>query len=276
MHAGHLVVKEQAGTPGWVYYEFSSRANAFPYAISRDGERIAYAHTSKTRAGSWEESIEVANPGNHERFSLKGFQAQALSLSPNGESVAFLGVEGSTLQGWDKRGLFTWDIKSNSVSHVTANIKPMDFGTRPHTISWPETDHIVVESAGLGVLSFPLREPSKPQLLAHGEWPSVSPDGSMLVFLGAGQMRLLHLQTGNKKALFAVPLEWNSGVSWSPDSRYIAYVRPAGSSDRWRIFLMRLDDSKEFFIASVDGRTRILSLIDKAWLTRFKKEPARR
>ena len=272
MHGGHLPVKIQPGQGGWSYYEFSPRANGFPYAISQDGNRIAYSHSIRLAEARWQESIEVEDLVSHKRLSPQmEFEAQSLSFSPSGEAVAFLGVEGSMLNGRGKSGLFVWNLRSGTVAHVTENTKLFGFGVRPCSISWLGDEHVVIEGTNFEMLSFALNEPSRPVLLGHGQSPSVSPDGTMLAFCLDGRYRLQHLNTAEVKEYCAVPSEWDSGVVWSQDSRYIAYVREMGDSQAWGIFVMRVRDSEEFFITSVDGWQRFLCFIDEAWLIAFRK-----
>jgi serine/threonine protein kinase/Tol biopolymer transport system component len=87
-------------------------------------------------------------------------------------------------------------------------------------------------------------------------WPIPSPDGRFLSFMtfnGPGELWVMESQGGSERRLFApAEGEWLTGVTWSPDSRKIAYA------------LSRVDPDKGFtgIIESVDvtggSATRIL------------------
>ncbi len=274
MHGSHLVVKTNPEQPGWQYYSFSKRANGFPYAVSPGALRIAYAHTASRDASTWEKTVEVEDLRSHERRRLDGeFEAQSLSFSPSGDLIALLGLEGSMLNGWRRRGLFVWDLQSGLLSHVTGDTKRFGFGARPYPISWRGDECIVIEGANGEILSIARDDSAKPSVLTKGRSPSVSPDGRMIAFVQGDTAVLQDLSSSMKRELYRVSPEWDSGIVWSPDSQYVAYVRLYDSGRSHGIFILRVEDSSEYFIASVDGWQRFLCFIDKDWVGRFTKEP---
>jgi Tol biopolymer transport system component len=94
----------------------------------------------------------------------------------------------------------------------------------------------------------------------------------MMAFLDGNVAVLQDLSSGARRTLYDVSRQWNSGVVWSPDSQFIAYVRKLDGSEQHAICMLRVSDSVETQIAIVDLWQRFLCFVDTDWLKHYVRE----
>jgi hypothetical protein len=112
---------------------------------------------------------------------------------------------------------------------------------------------------------------AKKQHIDVGEgdsYPTWSPDGKWLGFDDGKHYMLLDLKTGTRKKLFST--KDSSGPHWSPDSRYLTYTKPGGSTggflfwgikciEPYRVWVWRVEDDAHDWVQQIckPGRTFI-------------------
>jgi DNA-binding winged helix-turn-helix (wHTH) protein/Tol biopolymer transport system component len=154
-------------------------------------------------------------------------------ISPDGKYLAFA----------DKTGFYLRQVETGETHPVpppagfavkAANWSP-DSGFDVKPLSWfPDGVHLVVgwvarpqEQQSLWEVSVLGGTPRK--LTDEGFRPSVSPDGSQIIFVrgGDGQQELWRMQSDGERPRKEVSEAgyWYGSVVWAPDSRSIAYVR---------------------------------------------------
>ncbi|HNT55942.1 MAG TPA: DPP IV N-terminal domain-containing protein, partial [Anaerolineaceae bacterium] len=86
------------------------------------------------------------------------------------------------------------------------------------------------------------------------EWPAWSPDGITIAYVlledqGSDQspqilptLYTIKINTGDKTPVMQLPLGWVTGLTWSPDGRYLAFVS-IGASGAPRLYRIRADGS---------------------------------
>lgn len=131
---------------------------------------------------------------------------------------------------------------------------------------WSPDDKQIVYTVNkpLGVQTVRLYEvqAKKSKDLASGGYATWSPDGKWIAFLGCPPSLRgcnyygIRVSTGEPKFFFKADAE--TGLSWSPDSRFVAYVSAASFSERTpsgltremrRLRVRRLEDTMEYSFA---------------------------
>ncbi len=91
-------------------------------------------------------------------------------------------------------------------------------------------------------------------------YPTRSPDGKSLGFDDGKHYMLLDLKTGTRKRLFST--KDSSGPHWSPDSRYLTYIKPGGSTggflfwgikciEPYRVWVWRVEDDAHDWVQQI-------------------------
>jgi len=110
----------------------------------------------------------------------------------------------------------------NVSSGETQEIEGQGLITSP---CWSPDDKQFVYEAADSVRVFDIKEKSSRQI-AEGTNPTWSPDGNWIAFLDHDTYYVIHPSGTQRHVLFK---SWHSasGLSWSPDSRFVAYVSQA-------------------------------------------------
>jgi tricorn protease-like protein len=112
--------------------------------------------------------------------------------------------------------------------------------------------------------------------VAEGSHPTWSPDGKLVGFDYGRHYVLLDLQTGNRKKLFST--NYGADVNWSPDSRYLTYTNPGGSTggflfwgikciEPYRVWVWRVEDGAHDWVKQICKPGRTLFWVKDSELT---------
>jgi hypothetical protein len=96
--------------------------------------------------------------------------------------------------------------------------------------------------------------------IGEGSSPAWSPDGTWLGFDDGRHYVLLNVQTGTRRKLFGT--KYGAGVYWSPDSRYLTYTKPGGSTggflfwgikciEPYRVWVWRAEDGAHDWVDEI-------------------------
>jgi WD40-like Beta Propeller Repeat len=174
------------------------------------------------------------------------------------------------------------DLKSKLTSAIAPRV-----GQTFHVTSqcWsPDDKQLVFEIEG-SVRVYDL-ESGKTSVLASGTGPrenlnpTWSPDGKQIAFLESGAYYSISPSGGDRKKLFTKKNAC-SGLSWSPDSRIVAYVEELGflqggalDAEVNRVRVRRLEDGSDDWIAN--GTDCILNyrwIVDQSFMSLRKSTP---
>lgn len=106
--------------------------------------------------------------------------------------------------------------------------------------------------------------------IAEGQYPTWSPDGKWIGFYEDIQYVLMDPSTRARKKLFKN--KYNSGVHWSPDSRYITDTRLGGPSggflfwgiecvEPYRVWVWRVEDRAHDWVLNICKPGRLFSWV---------------
>lgn len=225
LRGASLYVRDQEGTE-WSLYGFSPRASNREEAISLSARAIAYDHVEKV-GGHYRHDVEIEFLETGRIKAIQGFTAATLFFSPDGSALAMLGGysggPGRAIPD-GPRGLFVWEIETGKVRFLI----DVRFGFWDGaTVSWDGSRHVVVNVGDRRIMRVNTQDPLDVELLVHGKDPSMSPDGKYLAYEHSGKMWVRDLATGQETALYDAPSKWlsYSMAVWTPDSRYVAYIR---------------------------------------------------
>lgn len=165
-------------------------------------------------------------------------------------------------QGWSNDKLLIFDLNTGQTEVVDSDLNAF---VAPQCWSPDDKQIVYTVNKPRGIRSLRLfdRQTKTSKEIASGGFGTWSPDGKWIAYLfcppslrGCAYYRIL-TSTGEKKLLFATEAE--TGLSWSPDSRFVAYVSIAGITERkpWemmreevRLRVRRLEDGAEYPCAS--------------------------
>jgi tricorn protease-like protein len=118
-----------------------------------------------------------------------------------------------------KNGLLLRDNESGATQEIDAQGQYSDQCFSP--------DRKIVYTAGKMVRVYDLAA-KKSEDVSEGRNPSWSPDGKWLGFDDGKHYVLIDSKSRTRKKLFST--KNTTGVNWSPDSRYLTYTQPGGST----------------------------------------------
>jgi tricorn protease len=170
-------------------------------------------------------------PWTETRLENVTSMARNVSLSPNGKRIIL-----------EARGeIFTAPVEDGSPRNLTRSTNAADrapvWSPKGENVAWfsevggDEYKLLIANQDGL----------SSPRTIAIGEskmaWePSWSPDGSMIAFVDdKTRIRIVDVATGDIKTIgmAGINIERGSmGISWSPDSKWLAYAKTGGNMFR--------------------------------------------
>jgi len=239
-------------------------AGAIDGAISPDGSLIAHAALSEERdrnssangqkfldsylvlvrmpvvEGSLIKYPDLRNP---EEFCWSG----------NAELLAFRGKTLDKVSEKVVEGLFVLDIATHEIRLVSPT-------GHLSTSCWsPEADRLVYDS-GNEVRLFNTREADS-KFVDKGSRSGWSPDGNWISYADGDSYWLTSSKTSEKKLLLKNKHAFGD-LSWSPDSKFVAYLRRPGffesigaMMEEHRLIVRRVDDGKEACVYKYEGKS---------------------
>ncbi|MDA0875641.1 MAG: DPP IV N-terminal domain-containing protein, partial [Bacteroidetes bacterium] len=218
------------------------------YSITPDGDLI-YRNDSNSFVQS-SESFWVVNPVTKEKTFIplvmppQG-QSRSIELSADGErALMSIGTGGAI-------DIYLADISDTTLTQLT-------FSARASRASWMpgEQEMVFTETDGAVQAIYKKRvDAAAPaeRILENGEDPKVSPDGKLMVFertvnAGSQQLWILEMETGQEVAIDSTGEAVNMGAEFSPDSRYVAYVKQNV------VWVASVDGKQKQPIPDVEGR----------------------
>lgn len=141
-----------------------------------------------------------------------------------------------------KNGLWLRDNETGDVQKVEAE------GERSTQCFSPESKFVYSARGKIRIYDLAMKKSTD---VGQGSYPTWSPDGKWLGFDDGKHYVLLRFATGMQKKLFST--KDSGGPDWSPDSRYLTYTKPGGSTggflfwgikciEPYRVWVWRVDD----------------------------------
>lgn len=137
------------------------------------------------------------------------------------------------------------DLGSGVIQRIAPNVKPLT------SQCWSPDDKKIVYEAGDGVRIYEFGNDKSSTLLAPGgKDPTWSPDGRWIAFLDRNTYYEIRPGGQDRKKLFH-RRDVYTGLSWSPDSRLVAYVSlaPFAVDDVYELRVRRLEDNSDDWVA---------------------------
>ncbi len=221
--------------------------NLFYPSLSANGEKIVYERnfalwSVDTKAGEPQE-LRVYAPTDDRTNALRRTaftsQVQEIAVSPDGKQVGFV-VHG--------------EIFVQPVSGGDESIRLTNTPQREEDISWSPDSKLLAFSSDrsgapdLYTVDVKTKETKQLTKTPESEYsPVYSPDGNDLAYLigfNGTELRLMPANGGGPRTLARDPNI--SGVTWSPDSKWLAYARTKAHSAGVisEVFVMNPADSK--------------------------------
>lgn len=248
---------DRPGGSGWPLYAIradgsgrvllASRVDAFEASWSPDGKRVAFRGPGQ--------SLQVVNAdGTHPRVLATGllgggFLSGHFSWSPNGKRIVFARAKGlftvATTGTPAVRRLWYW-----SVGLPPAGIQP----------AWsPDGSRIVfVSTSGVccpGSIAVMRADGSELRLLRLGHGPVWSPDSSRIAFRN-DRVQMMR-RDGSRVRTW--PGSW-SGITFSPDSKSIAYIGGSGHQPLGILYVAPIDGSRPVRVLHTTRQAFLLPL----------------
>ena len=227
-------------------------AAPFQPAFSRDGSRLALIDRFTAVA-------VAARNGKGYRVlrATRGITAgvprtfSGVSWSPGGNRLVTSALDGMKLpDGSNRTSIFTVDPRTGAMRRIRASTPATGNFVDP---AWsPEGDLIATGSSAERIYLMRSDGTKLRRLgssVVSGRNPAWSPDGRRVAALDMGGSVWWIARAGGRKHLVVhdPDLDWNAGLAWSPDGRWLVYARTTLSEDTF--------DSvgHELMLAAVDG-----------------------
>lgn len=203
--------------------------SAMVYSINADGfNEVRLANVGQPDA------LSVSDDGRLAAFSAAGTAIYAVNT--DGTDLRPLGIQGDVVGGaaLSPNGLWV-AYMSNAAGRHQVHRQSWDFDLWV-TSTTDSSQYRLVEST------------------ASVEWPAWSPDGTTVAYVlledqGSEQapqilptLYTVKISTGEKTPVAQLPLGWVTGLTWSPDGRYLAFVS-TGAGGAPRLYLIRANGS---------------------------------
>lgn len=203
--------------------------SAMVYSINADGfNEVRLANVGQPDA------LSVSDDGRLAAFSAAGTAIYAVNT--DGTDLRPLGIQGDVVGGaaLSPNGLWV-AYMSNAAGRHQVHRQSWDFDLWV-TSTTDSSQYRLVEST------------------ASVEWPAWSPDGTTVAYVlledqGSEQapqilptLYTVKISTGEKTPVAQLPLGWVTGLTWSPDGRYLAFVS-TGAGGVPRLYLIRANGS---------------------------------
>ena len=203
--------------------------SAMVYSINADGfNEVRLANVGQPDA------LSVSDDGRLAAFSAAGTAIYAVNT--DGTDLRPLGIQGDVVGGaaLSPNGLWV-AYMSNAAGRHQVHRQSWDFDLWV-TSTTDSSQYRLVEST------------------ASVEWPAWSPDGTMVAYVlledqGSEQapqilptLYTVKISTGEKTPVAQLPPGWVTGLTWSPDGRYLAFVS-TGAGGVPRLYLIRANGS---------------------------------
>ena len=185
--------------------------------------------TAKIAFSSWRGrnlDIYVMNPDGSEEVRLTHHLARDADpkWSPTGEHIIFSSDRDKRLGAWD---LYLMDVDGSNVRRVFGKAAPRS------NAEWsPDGKRIIYDYGAIGnkVIYIGTIDGKKEERVAIGYTPTLSPDGTEIVFLTGAldrprRITLHNLKTGNQRFLpFPKVPMWVRHPAWSPKGERLAFA----------------------------------------------------
>lgn len=204
--------------------------------VSRDGTEIALLQPMSKPS-----SVVVVHPDGSDLRDYTGIPRPAPMCWSYDNSKLVVGIAGGQIR--------VLDLKSRLIQQI-----PTEGSSRVSLVTsqcWsPSGGEIVFESSDGEVFVYDVGK-ENPVRLTKGTEPTWSPDGSWIAYRDGDTYYAIHPSGEGKRKIFhrtrAV-----SGLYWSPDSRFVAYVHEdffALDTEFYHLVVRRLEDNSEDRVA---------------------------
>lgn len=244
---------------GKLFYEFSGQFTTLDLAsgtvrpyLPQTTDRLSFAISSDGRTSLVSEQVTGGNGfnnGSHRYLSVSTetgqtqstlpgsagtAQGMAIKLSPSGQYIA----TGLFRYEWGQSHLVVEDRSGNLVFDFTAAGYDFSFG-------WLPDDSMVAADANGWLTLFDrnfnpmrrIRQFAGPELPGRVQ---ASPDGQRLVFSWNQRIYVMNIDGSNLRQVATSDL-WESGVAWSPDSRWLVLAH--GEASCPQLMIVNADES---------------------------------
>jgi WD40 repeat protein len=220
----------------FAFHKLLFDGNATVGAVSRDGTEIALTQPLTKRS-----SVVIVHPDGSDLREYEGIRANSLMCWSYGNSELVVGTPGPKLQ--------LLELKSKLVREL--QVEDLSDEQILTSQCWsPDGKQIVYESRDQNVLLYNF-EKNSPTKLAKGTEPTWSPDGNWIAYRDGDTYFAIHPSGEGRKKLFH-KTRAVSGLYWSPDSRFVAYVHQdflALDAEFYHLIVRRLEDGSEAWVA---------------------------
>jgi hypothetical protein len=220
----------------FVFHKYVFDGNGVTGAVSRDGTEVAVSQLRSKPS-----TVVVMHPDGSGLREYAGIRANSQICWSYDNSKLVLGTSGPKITLLDLNTKLVQELSTEAPSSeelVTSQC-------------WsPDGKQIVYESSDGNVLiyDFGKRDSTK---LTKGTGPTWSPQGNWIAYRDGDTYYAIHPSGEGKKKLF-LKTRAVSGLYWSPDSRFVAYVHQgfaALDTEFYHLMVRRLEDGSEDWVA---------------------------